>query len=186
MCRQAEILIKIKIDELKPVDQKEEGMHYGFNRRERRALIFVALTGVLLLLSGCSLFKKEKPKPFVPGQAWVADMRSHINDSISDNDRKSQLLNVVDQFELELIKLDVAVQKYYQKLIAVDTNYESTADDFRKVFNDFNQEKQAFRTRFMDQRDQMVKLTTPEEWDKLADISSKETLFLNWQRPAEI
>lgn len=163
-------------------------MQYRLNQSQWRVLTTVFVAGLLLVLvlAGCGMFKKKDTKQFEPGQAWLEDMRSHINKSISDNDRKSRLLEVVNQFELELRNLDRSVQRYYQKLIAVDAEYESTADDFRRAFQDLNQEKKVFRKRFMDLRFKMVDLTTPDEWNKLADISSKDTLFLNWQRKLEI
>lgn len=163
-------------------------MQYRLNQSQWRVLATVLVAGLLLVwaLPGCSMFKKKETKQFEPGQAWLEDMRSHINKSISDIDRKLQLLEVVNQFELELRKLDRSVQRYYRNLIAVDADYESTVDDFRRVFQDFNQEKQVFRKHFFDLRFKMVDLTTPDEWNKLADISSKDTLFLNWQRDLEI
>jgi hypothetical protein len=141
---------------------------------------------LFLAVAGCGKLKKKEPATFEPGQKWLQDMRTHINKVITDTDRKSQLLGVVDQFEQEMEDMDLAVQRYNKKIFAVDSDYNSTAEDFRNVFNDFHQEKILFQKRFLDLRFKMVDLTTPEEWKKLADISSEDTLFLNWQRKLEV
>ena len=139
--------------------------------------------GLLLLFIGCS---KKKTTEFEPGRDWLQTMRKQIIETIADSDRKDTLLKVVSQFDLALGQMDRSVQDFYKKLIAVDENYHSTAKDFQNVFDDFNQKRMSFRERLIDLRFQMVNLTSPEEWNQLADIGNKETLFLNWQRQPEI
>ena len=151
---------------------------------------WIAVIGFFLLftttLIACGKHQAKDASEFEPGQTWLETMKRSIDQTIADDDRKAQLLDVIDRFEQELNGLDRAVLRLYEDLVAVDMNYRSTEEDFRKVFADFRQRKRSYRTRFIDLRFEMIALTTAEEWKKLADIGYKETLFLNWKRQPEI
>lgn len=148
----------------------------------RKRIIFVAILAVFMITGGCTRHKQETPPDFDPGQAWLQDMRQEVDSTIQDNEKKEQLMSIINQFEEELNGLDKAVKGYYQRLIAVDQDIQSSPDDFRQVFNAFHKQQLWHRNRFLDLRFQMKELVTADEWDKLTYISKKDTLFLNWQR----
>jgi hypothetical protein len=148
----------------------------------RKCIILVAILAVLMITGSCSRHKQETPPDFDPGQAWLQDMQQEVDSTIQDNEKKEQLMSIINQFEAELNGLDETVKGHYKRLIAVDQDIQSSPDDFRQVFNAFHKQQLWHRTRFLDLRFQLKELVTAGEWDKLTYISKKDTLFLNWQR----
>ena len=157
-------------------------MLFGWRQNRQLYIAAVLVLGALFAVSGCDKLKKGEPAKFEPGQEWLQHMRDGIKEHVSDADRASQLLALVDQFENDLEALDQTVQQYYRKIYTVDADYNATATDFRTVFDAFKRERLVFRKRFLDQRFKMAALTTPEEWEQLADIKKGDAVFLNWQR----
>ena len=148
----------------------------------RKCIIFAAIIAMFIVTGSCTRHKQETPPDFDPGQAWLQGMRQDIDSTIQENEKKQQLLSIIDLFEKELDSLDQAVQDHYQRMIVVDQDINATGDDFRQVFKAFHKQQQIHRTRCLDLRFQMVGLVSAQEWDKLTSFNKKDTLFLNWQR----
>lgn len=125
------------------------------------------------LMSGCKKDKKE----FAPGAEWIAELRGRIKASVADPDKKSQMLSLVDQMNIELLKLDQEVRKHFANVAKIDRDYNATPDDFKKEFAAFNAARYEVRDGFLDARFKMRDLATREEWKELTDIKEKEGIF---------
>ena len=124
---------------------------------------------------GCS--KGKKKAELAPGEEWIADMRERIEASITDSDMKTQMLSKVDQMRTELMDLDQLIQKHYSTLFKIDRNYESTPEEFRWAMEDFNTDRYQIRDRIVEAGFQIRELSTPEEWQKLTEMSKKKGLY---------
>ena len=60
---------------------------------------------------------------------------------------------------------------------AVDKNYDSTPEDFKKVFSEFNVTRYRLRAQSLEIRFKMKALCTPEEWKGLSHFRTKKGLF---------
>jgi hypothetical protein len=140
-----------------------------------RKLAWFGLLGLLLLgfLFGC---KKDK-KVFAPGQEWIAHMRGRVEKSIADPDKKTQMLLLVNQMGIEVLRLDQEARKHFANVPKIDRDYNSTPDDFKKQFAEFNAKRYEIRDRVIDASFEMRELATPEEWKDLTDIKEKKGLF---------
>ena len=141
----------------------------------RVALSIVAFMLLVCLTVGCS--KGIKKAEDVPGEEWIEDMRERVEDSIADPGQKAQMMLMVDQMEAGLIKLDQTIRKHYSDLFKIDRNYDALPEDFRKQFADYNKARYKIRNHMIESRIQLKDLATPEEWEKLTDISKKKGLF---------
>jgi len=138
------------------------------------AFPFLILLFSLFVLSGCT---KKIKQTTVPGEEWVGDLRSRIERHIDDPEKKRQLIELVNQDEILLVTLSHETQQYNNALFAVDRNYYSTPEDFKKVFSEFNETRNRLRTESLDIRFKLKALCSPEEWKELSHFRVKDSLF---------
>ena len=142
----------------------------------------LGITVFCLLLgftTGCTK-EKAKESKFVPGQTWLKDKRARIERVITDPYKKTELMTRVDQTERDVQELDLAVQKMYADFAALDRDYSSSPEDFRKAFAELNAKRRKLRSSFIDTRFKMKNLVTPDEWKKLTEITwvTRKGLFI--------
>jgi len=144
--------------------------------KERQLLTLVILLFLcsLLVMTGCS---KGKKKTVMPGEEWVEDLRARIGKHISDPGKKRLLMDLVDQDIKIFNELSQETEKYNKELFAVDKNYNSTPEDFKKVFSGFNETRYRLRAQSLEIRFKMKALCTPEEWKGLSHFRTKKGLF---------
>lgn len=114
-----------------------------FNRRNEAAVFVCGSAHTwLLVVDGCSRGAKTPP---APGEEWADDLRSRINRHIRDPQKKSLLMNLVDQ-DVEIFKeLAQATVTDSDKLLAVDKNYQASQEDCRAVFADYKRTRYRMR-----------------------------------------
>jgi hypothetical protein len=134
-------------------------------------------------LPGCGKLRK-KDAAFEPGGDWVTTMRAHIQESVSDPDRATGMLAVVDSVEADLAQLDAEVLALYEDIRTLDANAESTRNDFDAALSRFDALRDDYRHRFLNSMFEMKELATRQEWEKLSDLD--KTLYEQWQRPFEL
>jgi len=127
-----------------------------------------------LIVTACS---RGPQAPTVPGEEWADDRRSRIERHVDDPQKKNQLMGLVDQEMALFQKLAEDTGTFRQKLLAVDKNYDSTPDDFRAVFSEFNQKRINIRSQSMNIRFKMQALCTPEEWQDISHVRAGKGLF---------
>ena len=142
-------------------------------------LLLAVLTLCVLLgfVSACSMFGKKETDEFEPVSEWIEDKRERVAENIKDPDKKNDMLAVVDQLEKDLMELDRIIQKLYANLNTLNGNYNSTPEEFRKVFSEFEAERKEIRDRIIDSRFKMRNLSTPEEWEEITDYSKRKGLY---------
>ncbi|MBW2634088.1 MAG: hypothetical protein JRE14_08195 [Deltaproteobacteria bacterium] len=127
-----------------------------------------------LILDGCT--KKEK-RTTIPGEEWAEELRVRVERHIDDPGKKRVLMELVDQDVNLLKELSQQIKLYNNQLVAVDRNYNSTLEDFKKVFTEFNETRYRMRSDALDIRLKMKDLCSPEEWKGLSRIRTKDSLF---------
>jgi hypothetical protein len=135
------------------------------------ALLFFC---TLFVMAGCS---KGNKKAVVPGEEWAEDLQTRIEKHIADPEKKSQLLDLVDQDTKIFKELLQVTREYDQKLFTLDRNYDAAPDDFRNLFADYNEARYRLRDQSMAGRFNMKALCTAEEWKKLSHFRTKKGLF---------
>lgn len=131
----------------------------------------------LIVMIGCTKKAKKAKKTIVPGEEWAEDLRARVEKHIDDPEKKRQLMDLVDQ-DVKLFKeLSQETERYNKELFAVDRNYNSTPEDFKRVFSDFNETRYRLRAQSLEIRFEMKALCSPEEWKELSHFRTKKGLF---------
>jgi hypothetical protein len=86
-----------------------------------------------MALVGC---KGKKESTYGPGAAWVDDMRERIEDKIEEPRKATELLAVVDDIESLVVEMHEYLLNYYHELEEVDSDFNSTRDDFQVLFDE--------------------------------------------------
>jgi hypothetical protein len=150
----------------------------------------LAAVAVLLVLciavtcTGCGKIKEKRaaskePAPHM-GEEWLDGITTAIQDNVHDPSRAGKMLEIVKEIAVDLREIDEIVKKYYADIDALNADYHSTPDDFRKLTEEFNTKTQVFRSKFLDNRFKLKDLATPEEWKKITD--QDKYLMEVWQR----
>ena len=137
----------------------------------------LALVVAGLTMTGCG---KKEMAPYGPGGAWVEDMRSRITEKITDPDKATQLIEQVDRIEIVLTDLDNELRGYYQKMEALDEDYNSTREEWQKEFDSFNEYRARAVDKLIDITIEMRRIAGREDWEVISDMD--ETLYESWQR----
>jgi len=146
-----------------------------FNKKyPRLTFTLLILLSALFVLTGCT---KKVKQTTVPGEEWAENLRSRVEEFIDEPEKKRQLMNLVDQDADILKTMSQQTERYNKALFAIDRNYNSTPEDFRKVFLEFNATRNRLRTDSLDIRFKMKALCSPDEWKVLSQFRVKDSLF---------
>jgi predicted nucleic acid-binding Zn-ribbon protein len=148
------------------------------------AAFATVLVAAVLASAGSGCKKNKQSEEFGPGAKWLDDMRSRIEEKITDVSTATALLAEVDNIEAEVNAFDAETQEYYARLGELDRDYHSRRADFEAAIREFNTARLRYRDRLVDIRFRMHDLTTPEQWKVVADVD--ESLLAQWQREYEL
>ena len=135
----------------------------SFDRQHNWPMLIVILSLFVLIgfVYGCGKIGKKEKAEFKPGREWIKDMRARIEDNIQDTDRKNRMLTLIDQNEIDLIEVGVAVRKFYSDFKALGENYNSTLEEFRKVIFEFDARHSEVLDRLTERRFMLRDISTP-------------------------
>ncbi len=139
-------------------------------------LTVILMLCVLILMPGCSK-KKKQASESLPGQEWLTDMRARVEKTITDPGKKSEFMGLLGQEERALRELHEDAGKFFSDIKATDRNYNSTPEDFKKLFAEYNAKRKQHRDQSIEVRFKMRALVTAKEWEKIADFSKRKGLF---------
>ena len=154
------------------------------HQMSRTTTIILTIACAALLVPGCSHFKKKDKGVNEPSLEWIQDLRKGVAENISDPDKTTKMLSLLDKLELELNKMDGYVRAYYETLFSTDADYGATRDEFQRIVDDFNTKIMTMRGTMIDIQFEMRALATREEWKALSDLD--KALMESWQRPPRL
>ena len=117
----------------------------------RFVLVMAALAGI----AACTLFGKDPEGVHGSSFDFVSALRSNVKKTIADPDKADSLLRAIDAMEEALLDLDRAARHYYEKLDALDADYNSSQEDLEQLTAEFNAERIGLRSRILDSRFRM-------------------------------
>ena len=97
--------------------------------------------------------------------------RSLIEKNISDEDRKSQMLKVVDDLQIEVKEFYSYYEKHKADLHSLHKSYDTTPAQFEENYNEFLPKYKKFLTAIVSKRTELQDLTTEEEWKEISKIT---------------
>ena len=148
---------------------------YRIHRQKSRwagANTAVVLAVSLLLSAGCSAIRKTPTEP-------ADDLRATIEKSVSDEERRADLLALTDQWEQVLHQMADELIEGRNKIDGLVNDYGSEREDFEKFFADYAKRRTEIADRVVVMHVAMKDLATDEEWaslDKAAQRMTKAVL----------
>jgi hypothetical protein len=99
-------------------------------------------------------------------------MRAYIK-TIPDPERIEQLIEQLDKLKQDVTELNRTTQQYHTDIRMLFTNYDATQTDFRNLLDEFNTARKRLQQKILTSHFKMKDLTTPEEWQTLAELEEK-------------
>lgn len=125
---------------------------------------FFALVACLLL--ACAS-KQPKSTPAQTVQTTLTELRSALLADIADSARAQEAAGLMNQLAQQDREARETAAVRLQRVLVLDANYDSTEDDFKKLFAETNSERLQRQNRMLELWTQMAALTTDTEWDAL-------------------
>lgn len=146
----------------------------------RPAILCLAVlaAAALSLASGCAGRKVSTEQ--APSAKWFDDMRGRIAKEFADPQQAVALTGVVDKMEVTMNGLDKEVVAYYEKLHALDKDYNATREQFQEAVDAFNARQRAVYEEMLVDIAEMKRIAGREGWKKISNMD--ETLYESWQR----
>ena len=138
---------------------------------------FIIILTIALLFCGCSHQKILKRDS---NQQVLEEMRAYIK-TIPDPERIEQLIEQLDILKQDVTELSRATQQYHTDVRMLFNDYDATQTDFRNLLDEFNTTRKRLQQKILTSNFKMKKLTTPEEWQTIAELEEKAISKLSHQ-----
>jgi len=122
----------------------------------------------LLLSAGCSVIRKTPTEP-------ADDFRAAIEESVSDEQRKAELLALTDEWEQVLHQMADELIEGRKKIEGLVNDYGSEREDFERFFADYAKRRAETANRVVEMDVAMKDLATDEEWASLDKAAQRMT-----------
>lgn len=129
----------------------------------------VFIVGLLLFLScgNQNLVTKDDK-----GQKVIVELREIVKTEIKDSDRQKKILQIIDEVEIESQTFFKFYQDHDNKIVRLNSNYETSREDLEKVIDEFNKKYDAYLKMLIQRRGKMRQLTSRDEWITIMDRES--------------
>ena len=141
-------------------------------RQEWPASVSLVVLAALLAL-GCSSMRGGK-SVLSPAE----NFRTAIEDTVSDDGRRQELLALADQYIELLDQRFQELQGGRQTLERIISDYEASRESFDKFFDDYETRREETGERALEINSAMRELTTDDEWSSLEKTARKVTTTL--------
>jgi hypothetical protein len=144
----------------------------------RGFLQWLVVSSVLIvgsLTTGCG---SKPPSADVQLRQDAAELRTVINQQVTDPGRRAQLIERANALEQAVQDFAGKAQRFAESLQALNGDYDTPPEKLRELFNEFDNQRVAMRSQVTDLHFEMLALTTPGEWSDIgrAEIRSLETM----------
>ena len=125
----------------------------------------IALILALTTAAGCS--SKHELTPEQRAQADVTAYEADIRKIIPDPARADQLVALTKEFQQLANESIAAIKGYRAKVVALNSNYDATRQDYEALFSAQDASREAFIKKAGAIRSRMAVFTTDSEWEAL-------------------
>jgi hypothetical protein len=125
----------------------------------------VLLVAASLLLTACG--GKEPVSAMDVEKSAFQDYTAEVRVTVTDESRAEEVLALVEQFEQEFALFRKLIVDQRIEVRALNSNYDTTREDFDAFIASNQEQMQAARDRVTDAHLALIASTTPEEWESL-------------------
>jgi hypothetical protein len=146
------------------------------------AALFTLLLGVAALaVPGCGGKERSRNQQI---ERYSDELREAVSDHVSDQQRKAQMLLIVDQVEAVQLRFSQETTEFVASYRKLNADYDSTRPAFEQLFSDYNAKRSKARSEVLERHFQLASLATPDEWDSIWKAETKLYEKVNAARPA--
>jgi hypothetical protein len=124
-----------------------------------------------LMFTGCA-GKGSETLEDAEAQAF-SDLRAEIRVAISDEDRKTEAIAIVDKLAEELESLRSLKAERQRQGRMLNANYDSTRAEFEALGKLSDTEIQLNKQRILRLRSDFMATTTPDEWEQISEVRTE-------------
>lgn len=125
------------------------------------ALLFI----FIIIGGGCA--GKDKPSPVdVKAQAFE-DLRTEIQEVVSNPERAEQAIAITQELETAFYALGEHRAERRKKVKAFNSNYDASREDFLELFSQIQMDIKKNQKHFSELHRKLISVTTEEEWAAL-------------------
>ena len=100
---------------------------------------------------------------------WAGYAHKEVSDAVSDASRAKAAKKILKQMQDQIRGHGKHILELREELAAVERNYDSTAEDFRKVYRKLDASWAASEDRLVSLRTELLQYISREEWRDLSD-----------------
>jgi len=128
---------------------------------------------ILLLMGLTACGGKEQVSSEDQQDAAFADLRVAVDDTVTDEASKSEVMQLVDELESDVDKLREILVMRRAEIRRLNADYDVTREDFLNFANETEVRIQENRRNVLAARARLVNATTQEEWNVLTKVETK-------------
>ena len=106
-------------------------------------------------------------------EAALADLRTAVNETIVDAQRKDEVLQIIDELETAAAELHDALVARRSEVLRLNADYDATREELLELANSLDAQVREERTQVFELRRQLTGAMTPDEWSDLQKAETK-------------
>ena len=133
--------------------------------------LFFVVACVAALVAGCG---GTDPVSREDQQAAAfADLRSAVEEVVVEDDRRADVMRLIDGLELDINSLRASLVERRTEFRRLNADYDTTREELTEFANAMEVRIQENRRRVFDGRARLIAATTDEEWDALTKVDTR-------------
>ena len=135
---------------------------------------YMSMIGIvfLVLIAGC----KSKDAAMLNAER-VDESRAVIESSISDPERRSTMLEIVDSMETRMTDIGAEVSSLRQQIVEANRDYSTTRADLELLYNELEKRVVLLTTTVKDHSLKLRAQCSESEWAQLVDTKTETFNF---------
>ena len=140
-------------------------------RNKKPTNLLIAAVCSAVLVTGCG---GTDPVSREDQQAAAfADLRSAVEEVVVEDDRRADVMRLIDGLELDINSLRASLVERRTEFRRLNADYDTTREELTEFANAMEVRIQENRRRVFDGRARLIAATTDEEWDALTKVDTR-------------
>ncbi len=106
---------------------------------------------------------------------FIEKLEKGVKEYIEEKDRKKEILSDLKLIKTTIKDFNKDRKKYLKTYHELNASYSATKVEFDSFFSDLTETRKAFQEEVVDQRLEVVRKISSEEWTKIIELSSEVT-----------
>jgi chlorite dismutase len=136
----------------------------------RRPIFFTTLLTVMAFMVACGSGGGSREEQQATA---IADLRSAIEETVSDDRRQRDVLAIVGSLEKDVDELRALLVRRRTELRELNADYDATRAEFLEFARQMESHIQISKRRALEKHQQLAAELTPEEWQSLANVQTR-------------